>query len=209
MQKFDALILKRNINTLMQDKGITQQQLATVIGMSQSNVSKALSERDKKCFTVEQIFSIAEFFGISIDQLVGFETAKKIAHGPRAVGAFIAELIADGTAKCADVVVNEEVFQIVYNSHGYPEGKHEKRSNTYPALYFPNYWDPTELAHDEEELRELFSEAEQCGNDTRYVALNTFIRKYLDILRVYNQKQISEEAYQIVLKDYLSQLKED
>ena len=44
MQKFDILILKRNINSLLKNKGVTQQQLADVLGMSQSNVSKALSE---------------------------------------------------------------------------------------------------------------------------------------------------------------------
>lgn len=209
MQKFDSLILKRNINALMQNKAITQQQLATEIGMSQSNVSKALSERDKKCFTVEQIFSIAEFFGISIDQLVGHDTSKTAAKGQRAVGAFIADLIAEGKAKTTEIVITEEVYSLVYNGYGYPDGTHEKRKNKYLALYFPNYWDPAELAKDEEEYRDLCSEAEQCGNDTRNVALNEFIGKYLDILRVYKQKQISEEAYQIVLKDYLSQLKEE
>ena len=55
MQKFDIDILKRNINSLLKNKGVTQQQLADALGMSQSNVSKALSEREKKCFTVEQI----------------------------------------------------------------------------------------------------------------------------------------------------------
>ena len=84
MQKFDILILKRNINDLLRDKGTTQQQLADALGMSQSNVSKALSEKDKKCFTVEQIFGIADFFGVSIDWLLGFETAQKMATGPRA-----------------------------------------------------------------------------------------------------------------------------
>ena len=73
MPIFDQNILKRNIKELLKNKNITQQQLAQTIGMSQSNVSKALSEGDKKCFTVEQIYSIADHFGVSIDWMLGYE----------------------------------------------------------------------------------------------------------------------------------------
>ena len=208
MQKFDILILKRNINDLLRDSGTTQQQLADALGMSQSNVSKALSEKDKKCFTVEQIFGIADFFGVSIDWLLGFETAQKMATGPRAIAAFVARLLESGTVKSAPVTIEEEVYQVVYNSHGFPDSEHEKREVTYNALYFPNYWYPNDTAKDDYELDELVQEMFQCGNENRNPPLNTFLEKYLAILPLYRKQQLSEEPYRVVLKDYLEQLSE-
>ena len=44
MSNYDNDILIQNVRKLMEDNNITQQQLADILGMSQSNVSKALSE---------------------------------------------------------------------------------------------------------------------------------------------------------------------
>lgn len=209
MSKFNQDILKRNIKELLKNKGMTQQQLANKIEMSQSNVSKALSEADKKCFTVEQIYSIADHFGVSIDWMLGNTTAEQNSTGPRAVGAFLAELLSTRAAKCTPVEIHEKVYTTAYNSHdGHYEYKVLEQNNTYLAIYFPNYWDPQEFATTDEEFRELQSEAEQCGNDTRNLPINEFFQKYVSILKVFQNKQISEEAYKIVLRDYLSQLKE-
>ena len=208
MQKFDIDILKRNINGLLKNKGITQQQLADVLGMSQSNVSKALSEKDKKCFTVGQIFGIADHFGVSIDWLMGFETAQKMATGPRAIAAFMAALLERGTLKSTPVKIEEEVYTVVYNSHGFPDSEHEKREVQYHGLYFPNYWYPSDTAGDEYEMEELIQEMFQDGNENRNCFLNTFLEKYLAILPLYRKKQLSEEPYRLVLKDYLNQLEE-
>lgn len=208
MQKFDIDILKRNINGLLKNKGITQQQLAEALGMSQSNVSKALSEKDKKCFTVEQIFEIADYFGVTIDWLMGFETAQKMATGPRAIAAFIATLLESGTLKSTPVKIDEDVYRVVYNSHGFPDSAHKKQEVTYNALYFPNYWYPNDTAKDEYEMEELIQEMFQCGNENRNSILNSFLEKYLAILPLYRTKQLSEEPYRVVLKDYLEQMDE-
>ena len=55
MQNYDNDILLQNIKKLMTDNGITQAALADILGMSQSNVSKALSSNDKKNFTLDQL----------------------------------------------------------------------------------------------------------------------------------------------------------
>ena len=208
MQKFDVLILKRNINDLMRNKGIKQQQLAAVIGMSQSNISKALSEKDKKCFTVEQIVSIADYFGVSIDWLLGFKTAQKMETSPRGIAAFVAKLLESGIARSTRGTIPEVVFESYLNSHGFQDSRQENRKIEYPMLYFPNYWYPQDITDDEFEQDELMLEAQQTGNETKNVALNSFLDKYLAILDLYKKKQLSEEPYQIVLKDYLSQLEE-
>lgn len=207
MPKFDQDILKWNIRELLRNKSMTQQQLADAIGMSQSNVSKALSEGDKKCFTVEQIYSIADHFGVSIDWMLGYETAERITTGPRAIGSFLAELLSAKVAKCAPAVIHEKVYTVDYNSlDGHYESKVLEQDNTYLAIYFPNYWDPHESATTKEEFWELLSEAEQCGNDTRNIPLNEFFQKYVSILKLFQDKQISEEAYLILLKEFLSHL---
>lgn len=209
MSNFNQDILKRNIKALLKNKDITQQQLADVIGMSQSNVSKALSKEEKKSFTVEQIYSIASHFGVSIDWLLGYKTAQQITMGPKAVGAFLAELLSTKEAKLTPVEINDSVYVIDYDPRsGYPNCKIVEQVNTYLALYFPNFWNPRELAKNEDDFFEMHDVASQSGNDTRNIPINIFLKKYSDILKVFNDDQISEEAYQIVLKDYLNQLRE-
>ena len=209
MPRFNLDILKRNIKKLLKNKNITQQQFADKIGMSQSNVSKALNEEDKKCFTLEQICSIAECLGVSIDWLLGHEASQKIPTSQRAIGTLLAELLSRGDAKCSTIQVHEPVYVLDYDTrNGYPEYTHSEQDNPYLAIYFPNYWDPDELAKNDDEFEELYAEAKQLGNDTANVPVNIFLKKFVDILNVYKDKQISEEVYQIVLKDYLNQLRE-
>ena len=207
MPKFDYMTMKKNIKILIRNRDMTQQQLAEVLGMSQSNVSKALNEDEKKCFTVEQLYEIAEHFNVSIDELLGHRTVETTPGGQRGIGTFLAAVLSSGDGKCTRVKVKE----MIYDSYRPPIGPedYEPSEHEYWALYFPNYWDPSEEAKDEEEFRELMAEATQAGNETRNPALNTFIQKYLEILRVYQKGEISKEAYEIVLNDYLSKLKEN
>lgn len=208
MSKFDQNILKRNIRDMLKNKNMTQQQLAEAIEMSQSNVSKALSEGDKKCFTVEQIYSIADHFGVSIDWMLGYETAERITTGPRAIGSFLAELLSSKVAKCATVEVHDTIHTFGYDARNEYDYKTLEQDNSYLAIYFPNYWNPSDYAKTDKELQELYDEARGCGNDTKNIPLNQFLQKFLSILKVFQDDQISEEAYKIVLRDYLSQLRE-
>lgn len=65
-------VLKRNIKSLMKKNNMTQKQLGSVIGMSQSNVNKCLKlEDNSRSFTLQQICTIADHFGKTIDELVG------------------------------------------------------------------------------------------------------------------------------------------
>lgn len=209
MPKFDYVALKRNIKILLKNRSMTQQQLAEVLGMSQSNVSKALNEEEKKCFTVEQLYDIAEHFNVSMDELLGRSTAKSTPGGQRGIGAFLATVLSSGNAKCTKVKIEERVYDPYHPPYGPEILEQEEPAHEYWALYFPNYWDPSEEAKDEEEFHQLIAEATTVGNETRNPALNTFIQKYLDILRVYQKGEISKEAYEIVLNDYLSKLKEN
>lgn len=60
------------IKTLREEKGMTQVQVAELINMHRSNYSKVESgERD---LSLESVNKLAQFFGLTIDQLVNFES---------------------------------------------------------------------------------------------------------------------------------------
>ena len=210
MSNFDTDILIENIHKLMKDKHVTQQQLAEKLGMSQPNISKALSKTDKKSFTLDQIVGIAKLFKLSVDQLIGNQhRATAIATSPRATASFISELIAHQDAKIIPYEVEEEVFEIEYTwSDGcYPSTNHETRKVVYPAIYLPSYWDvPAKVTCEAE--AEAQAEAFQCGNDTRMLPVNEFLNRFTELHDLYQKKQLSEETYHVVINELLSHLRE-
>ena len=205
MSDFNNDILKENVRKLLKENDMSQETLGKEIGMSQSNICKALSAKDKKCFTVAQIFAIAEYFHVSIDWLVGHR-ADLNKPSQRSIGEFLSQLLLAETAKSEVVTVTERVYKPFWSSDGYPDCTRDKQKNSYKAIYFPNYFDPGQIAKDEDEYQELDSVACQEGNETRNVALNTFLIKFLQILDIYKAGNLSEEAFQIVMKEYLGQL---
>ena len=207
MSNYDHNVISRNISMLIKNSGISQKQLGDAIGMSQPNLSKALNENDKRVFTVEQIYKIAEYFDVSTDSIMGFNPDYSQKTSLRSIASFIATLIEDDIALVTETTVREKVYmQPSFNEHALYSST-EFMGVSYQAIYFPNHWDPAEVkCASFEDAQALYSEAEQCGNETRYTYLNNFLKKFLDILKVYKSGQISEEAYRIVVKDYLNQL---
>lgn len=67
------IILKRNIVNLMKNHKpeVTQEELGKIAGLSQSNISKRLSKKDKSCFSLIQLIAIADYFEVSLDSLIG------------------------------------------------------------------------------------------------------------------------------------------
>ena len=50
---------------------VTQEELGKVTGLSQPNISKLLSEKNKSCFSLAQLIAIADYFEVSLDSLIG------------------------------------------------------------------------------------------------------------------------------------------
>ncbi len=50
---------------------VTQEELGKITGLSQPNVSKRLSEKDKSCFSFIQLLAIEDYFEVSLDSLIG------------------------------------------------------------------------------------------------------------------------------------------
>ena len=68
MSELNFTMLRMNIRNLLKKHGITQVKLASIANMTQSNVSKALSDKDPKEFTLDQMYRISHHFGISQDE---------------------------------------------------------------------------------------------------------------------------------------------
>lgn len=68
IMKYDRNILVDNINILISDNNITQSDLAKIIGTHQSRLSECLNK--KKDFTLPQVVAIADYFKVSLDDLL-------------------------------------------------------------------------------------------------------------------------------------------
>lgn len=71
----------KNLKSLRKEKGISQQQLADIILVSQQSINKYENhdvEPDIKTLT-----KIAEYFNVSLDYLTGRTTIKEMADAPR------------------------------------------------------------------------------------------------------------------------------
>lgn len=205
-------ILIQNIQSLMKANDITQEKLASILGMSQPNVSKALSLKDKKCFTLDQVVGIANHFGVSIDFLVGNRNAKSQETGLRAIAEFLSKVLESRDAQYTTVEIEESVYEPkqmynVFSGYVPVDAEEEKRINSYLAIYFPNYWqlpDPADVDHDAYE--DLLSDARHAGNDSGMKPVNDFLRKFIQILEIYNKKGVDDDAYRTVVDNYLSKL---
>jgi len=67
---FDIAVLRLNIEQLCKDRGISINAMAEGIGIRQSTISGIMVGRSKNP-TIQVLWRIADFFGITIDALVG------------------------------------------------------------------------------------------------------------------------------------------
>lgn len=205
MSNYDSDILISNIKSHMSDKGVTQEKLADVLGMSQSNVSKALSTTDKKSFTLDQVIGIAKYFHVSIDSLIGENEDSGISVTPRSIAAFLVRMLEESNAEIFEYQKTEEVYDVDDMSWP-PSCSHENRMIKYPAFYLPSYWYiPSNATYDEQ--AELNAEMNQLGNETSMKPINNFLHHFQEIFTIYKSGGLSEDTYRSVLSDMLSRLR--
>lgn len=204
MSNYDIDILISNIKSHMSDKGITQEKLADVLGMSQSNVSKALSTNDKKSFTLDQVIGIAKFFHVSVNSLIGEKEYSDLSITPRSIAAFLVKLLEEDNVKMFDYQKEENVYDV--DESWPPSCTHENRKIKYPAFYLPSYWYiPSNATYDEQ--AELDAEMNQLGNESSMKPINDFLHHFQEILTIYKSGGLSEDTYRSVLSDMLSRLR--
>lgn len=195
MGKFSVNTLKRNVNALMKKHGTKQGELAQFLEMSQPNVSKALNTDDKKCFTLEQTFNIADYFNVSIDYLVG-KRASRSAENNREIAELLASLIESGAVTFSEKEITEPVYlpETPYQAASYSEEKKE-----YPALLFREYWTPKRDNPDGDEDFELLSK----GNSTNNDRINYFLKRMKKLYDLYINDDCDGKTYEALVQSYL------
>lgn len=207
MPELNFELLQTNIHALIEKHKLTQQKFAEIVGMTQANVSKALNPNEKKQFTIDQVYRISQYFHVSIDELTGNKAAEKSTVSPRAVLAFLVELLRTDKARVTTLEKKDEVFDISYGVHG-PSCSHIYLDVEYPAIYFPGHFEFDGMYdYETEEAQELYSEFSQCGNETPFYEMNDIIKKLLPMIELYKNKEIPEEAFQMIVDGYLKQLR--
>ena len=209
MSHLDRNILITNISNLMANNGITQKQLGDILGMSQPNVKHALNPNEKKCFTLDQIMGIAEYFHVSIDSLVGNKAVEEEMISPRSIGRLLSTLIERHEVKYKIITKEEEV----YTPEPLPEPPYmtcdvTKEQVRHVMLTIPCYWKVPSKPTCEEDYVDIQC-AQQGGNEYRLKSVNDFLLKFIQIFEVYDNKDLDEEAYRSVVENYLSRLRDN
>lgn len=208
MSDLNFELLQENIRELLSKNGLTQSALADIAGMTQSNVSKALNPKESKQFTIDQVYRIAQHFGVSIDALVGNAAASKAETGPRASLAFITKLLCESKLRYTTVNVQEWAYEYDYDLGGYQECRGRQKNVEYPAFYFASYQHPEDYARSNVTDEDIHYEFLSAGNDTKFLHLNEVLKKFLPMVKLYRETEIPDEAFQMVLSGYLEQLPE-
>ncbi|MBQ8837183.1 MAG: helix-turn-helix transcriptional regulator [Clostridia bacterium] len=206
MAEMNYSLLQSNIRALIKKHGITQNGLAEIAGMSQSNVSKALSPNDKKQFNLEQLYRISQHFGISIDELVGNMASSAAYTSPQALLALISKLFIESKVKSTEITEIEYVYKPYYNDNGYPDCSFKQEEQKYIAFYFPNYMQTSDFVFKDEDEDTLHYEFCSDGNESMMKPLNTVLEDFIPIVDMYLKGKFNKDAFDMVLNGYLEQL---
>lgn len=99
--KYRQVVVGKRISSLRMARGMTQEQLALVLKVSPAAVSKW--ERDLATPSVELLWALADFFGCSIDELVGRKSAQIEAMGVYDAERLRLAEIGEDLLKCSEI----------------------------------------------------------------------------------------------------------
>lgn len=207
MQNLDIPLIKQRIRDLMREKRVTQDVLSSEIRMTQPNFCRAISFKNSQCFTLEQIFKIAQYFDVSTDYLLGNIKPKKHST-EREICELFANLLEKRTLVKIDYTRQEEVYTPVY-LNGYPDCEITKKQVPYNAFIFPSHFDPGPLDRfDEEQIDNLNSDIMYSGNsDDSNIRINTFFARYFQIYDLFVHNQMGEELFHEITQKFMEDLK--
>lgn len=192
-----------NANDFIKDRiketNITQKEIAEkILGTNQPNFSSALNQKKGRHFTIEQYIALADYFGVSLDSLFG-RASNSTQISARSICAWIMEIFNSKRAILKPIKLNETDANNFFGDH--------ETSNEYQALLFPNF-DNNSGRYENYQLDRFVngSSANYDNKDHDNIAINSFIKKYLDIEKFNSEKGMPEEAYEIVINTYLDEL---
>ncbi len=76
--------MNSNIRKLRNERNLSQTELAKVIGKTQQAVSHMEKDRDR--ISIESLITMADYFGVSTDYVLGIDTEKNTEEGNRKAG---------------------------------------------------------------------------------------------------------------------------
>ena len=205
MPDFNNDILIKNIKLQMQKHNETQSQLAEVIGMTQSNFSKAINGVESKRFSIEQLYGISQHYGVGIDQLMN--NASSFTLGTVDICKFIKALIENSEAVFVDCELSETVYYNSKNRPSYlmPGTSSQKVKHEYKGLVFNIYQEDFSNCMNDQETQDKISLYESLGNDSyKAKAINEFINGYIEIYRLYKTNFMSEAVYRAAVDGLLN-----
>lgn len=202
-------ILVRNIEMLMQNKNMIPADLIRETGISQSQVSKALSRTQKTQFTFEQIWAIADYFNVSIDFLVGRKSTTTISEqsSNKEICKVLMQLIESEVVTCPEIEIEEDMYEEVMGLHsGYP-CEWKKGTNQYRMFYFSNYINPDTEGLDEFTLDELGQDFLINGNyNQKSKEINDFLSYFFKLYDLYKHNNLEREIFDQAISDRLDKL---
>lgn len=202
-------ILVKNIELLMQNKNMIPADLIRETGIAQSQVSKVLSRTQKTQFTFEQIWTIADYFNVSIDFLVGRKSTSSITEqsSNKEICKVLMQLIESDVVTCHDMEIEEDIYEdIIGPNDGFP-CEWKKGINRYRMFYFSNYINPDIEGLDELTLDDLSQDFLINGNyNQKSKEINDFLAYFFKLYDLYKHNNLEREIFDQVISDRLDKL---
>lgn len=201
-------ILITNIEMLMKDKNINKMTLHRDTGILQPQISKALNRRLKNQFTFDQIITIADYFNVSIDFLLGrkpvIESAEQLSN--KEICKMFMQLIENKIISYTEVTPTEIHFVEEQQQQPYDSPYARKTGPvTYTGFYFSKYfqfddWSP-------EDFSEYGSEYSYSGNlIEKNDEINKFLAYYFQLYRLLQNGDMPKEIFDQAIADRLDKL---
>lgn len=228
MREFDKSILSKNIKNLMKTNGVSQPKLAEDLHVGQPSISKCIN--GKQSISIDLAFSIAQYFGVSLDDLCRDPDAPAVIldeprpHRHHNHERFIntceglAAVFKYSSCKTKTLEIQEPVYAEDINDRGIETGHYSRRKGPlgtdpvikYPALYFPNYHEIETQFPSPSDADEYFSELHFCGNSLDWnMRINEFFNKLADLNMIYQNGSITQEAYIHAIDSNLDKIREE
>lgn len=199
--------LKENIRRLMKEKNMTQKNIADALNTTQANIAKHLKKGDEaQTFTLRQVLQLADLFGTSVDELLGWKSSNVQDRTPEKICSLITTLLDANLIQFIPYSIEQEE---VWNREDYnpAEIAHYKRKANYYAFYFPEFI-PIPQYIDYNEYQYYEQEYAEDGNfNFNNSQINKYLNKFIEALINYQKGNHSKEVYEIVVKAYSDELK--
>lgn len=207
MRNLNISTLIQNIKELMNKEGLTQQQLADKIEMSQPNFNRAIKNKNGQCFTLQQICNIANYFNVSVDSLLGFEKEPSTLSEKKICSLFTS-LLEKRKLVTVETSRIEEVHTPIYDDVGFEDCRVTKEEQHYHAFIFPKHVDVGPLDRFTEEEIDMMKAESYCnGNhDESNNRINAFFQKYFKLYGMFLKNEIDESLFHEIVEKFYDDL---